>query len=132
MATEQQTIENFNDKLNDYIHNYVRNNMYVIELTKCCGYGTFTTIYKDETLIELYKRASIHFGTNEIKSLYIITPLNEKIMVPISSLITFRQFLMSQIIDSNNPKMVPIYPMPAHIVYRIYVDDGHCHDYNCH
>ena len=132
MATEQQTIENFNDKLNDYIHNYVRNNMYIIELTKCCGYGTFTTIYKDETLIELYKRASIHFATNEIKSLYIITPRNEKIIVPISGLTTFRQFLMSQIMDSNNPNMVPIYPMPVHIVYRIYVDDGHCHDNNCH
>jgi hypothetical protein len=132
MAREQQTIENFNNNLNEYINNYVRNNMYVIELTKCCGYGTFITIYKDETLIDVYKKASMHIGTNEIKSLFIITPLNEKIMIPISGLTTFRQFLMSQIMDSNNPKMVPIYPMPTHIVYRVYLDDGHCHDYNCH
>jgi hypothetical protein len=132
MALQPQTIENFNNNLNEYINNYVRNNMYVIELTKCCGYGTFITVYKDETLIDVYKKASMHIGTNEIKSLFIITPLNEKIMVPISSLITFRQFLMSQIIDSNNPNMVPIYPMPAHIVYRIYVDDGHCHIHDYH
>ena len=130
MATEQQTIEQFNNNLNEYIQNYVRNNMYIIELTKCCGYGTFTTIYKDETLIDLYKRASMHIGTNEIKSLFIITPRNEKIMVPISGLTTFREFLMSQIMDSNNPNMVPIYPLPAHIVYRIYIDDGHCHYHN--
>ena len=51
-------------------------------------------------------------------------------MVPISGITTFREFLMSQIMDSNNPNMVPIYPMPAHIVYRIYVDDGHCHVHN--
>ena len=54
MATEQQTIEIFNNNLNEYIHNYVRNNMYVIELTKCCGYGTFITIYKDETFEKFY------------------------------------------------------------------------------
>jgi hypothetical protein len=124
MSTEEQTIEKFNNNLNDYINNYVRNNMYIIELTKCCGYQTFITIYKDESLTDLYKRVSFHFETNEIKSLFIITPRNEKIMVPISGLITFRQFLMSQINDSN---MIPIYPLPAHIVYRIYVDDGHCH-----
>ena len=132
MALQPQTIENFNNNLNDYIHNYVRNNMYIIELTKCCGYGTFITVYKDETLIDLYKKASMHIGTSEIKSLFIITPLNEKIMIPISGLTTFRHFLMSQIMDSNNPNMVPIYPMPAHIVYRIYVDDGHCHVHNYH
>jgi len=75
------------------------------------------------SLTDLYKRVSFHFETNEIKSLFIITPRNEKIMVPISGITTFRQFLMSQINDSN---MVPIYPLPAHIVYRIYVDDGYC------
>ena len=132
MSTEQQTIEKFNNNLNDYINNYVRNNMYIIELTKCCGYQTFITVYKDETLIDLYKRASMHIGTYEIKSLFIITPRNEKITVPISGIMTFRQFLMSQIMDSNNPNMIPIYPMPAHIVYRIYLDDGDCHEHNNH
>ena len=127
MSTEEQTIENFNNDLNNYINNYVRNNMYIIELTKCCGYQTFITIYKDESLTDLYKRVSFHFETNEIKSLFIITPRNEKIIIPISGLITFRQFLMSQINDSN---MVPIYPLPAHIVYRIYVDDGYCNLHN--
>jgi len=86
-------------------------------------------IYKDETLIDIYKKASMHIGTNDIKSLFIITPLNQKIMVPISSLITFKQFLMEQIKEPNNPKMIPIYPLPAHIVYKIYIDNCNFHDH---
>jgi hypothetical protein len=125
----ETTIEVFNSKMNEYMNEYVRNNMYMIEYTKCCGYGCFSTIYKDTQLIELYRNASIHFGTNSISSLYIITPSKQKIVLPISGFTTFRQFLMTQISDSSNPGMVPIYPLPAHIVYRVYVEDGHCH---CH
>jgi hypothetical protein len=65
----------------------------------------------------------MHLQLNLIKELYIITPGNEKIVLPFTEIISFEDFLMEQIKDRNNHKMIPIYPMPANIVYRIYINN---------
>ena len=48
------------------------------------------------------------------------------IQVPISSLKSVRDFVFSNTaIQPRN--LEPIYPIPFPVVYRIYLDDGHCH-----
>lgn len=48
------------------------------------------------------------------------------IPVPISSLKSVREFVFSNTaIQPRN--LEPIYPIPLPVVYRIYLDDGHCH-----
>jgi hypothetical protein len=126
------TEELYNQQINNYINNNIKNNMYLIELTKCCEYGSFITMYKDESLLDLYKKASLDFHSNEIKSLYIKNKDNNKILIPISALTTVREFIMSQIMDSNNPNMVPLYPLPCNVVYKIYIDDDHEENYHNH
>jgi hypothetical protein len=128
----EYTEELYNQQINNYINNNIKNNMYLIELTKCCEYGSFITMYKDESLLDLYRRASLDFQSNEIKSLYIKNKDNNKILIPISTLTTIRDFIMSQIMDSNNPNMVPLYPLPCNVVYKIYIDDDHEQNYHIH
>jgi hypothetical protein len=51
------------------------------------------------------------------------------IPVPMSSLKTIRAFVYENI-SAENRNLVPIYPIPIPVVYRIYLDDGHCHGVN--
>jgi hypothetical protein len=51
------------------------------------------------------------------------------IPVPMSSLKTIRQFVYENI-SAESRNLVPIYPIPIPVVYRIYLDDGHCHGIN--
>ena len=120
--------------------------MYILEVTKLCGYSTFVYMYKDETLLDLYNRVSHHFGCKDIKGLYIdnlisgcnlgnhvnsnnccsITSNNKYIPIPISSLTTIRSFIFDN--SSKEPRnLKPIYSLPLPVVYRIYLDDGHSH-----
>ena len=152
-SLEAQT---FHKKLNEYLIESP-GRMYIFEITKFCGYSTIIFMYKDETMLDLYNRISHHFGCNDIKGLYIDNHLNNKngtnvngtntnkgnvctennrcsccadkskfIPVPISSLKSVRDFIFSN--TAKEPRnLEPIYPIPFPVVYRIYLDDGHCH-----
>ena len=51
------------------------------------------------------------------------------IPVPMSSLKKVREFVYENI-SAESRNLVPIYPIPIPVVYRIYLDDGHCHGIN--
>ena len=143
----------FHGKLNEYIIE-APGRMYIFEITKLCGYSTFVFMYKDETILDLYNRISHHFGCKDIQGLYIDSYLNKNlnnddannddankkehnhnchhvmvdklIPVPVSSLVTIREFVFNN--TAKEPRnMMPIYSIPFPVVYRIYLDDGHCH-----
>ena len=46
--------------------------------------------------------------------------------VPMSSLKKVREFVYENI-SPESRNMKPVYPIPLPVVYRIYLDDGHCH-----
>lgn len=118
-------------KYNNLFDNYVKEipgRMFVIEVTKCCDYSTFVLMYRDETLIDLYRRVSLHMCC-DIVSLYIITPDKRRIAIPINSKKTMKEFIYVQT-DSNNRNMKPIYDVPLPVVYRVYLDDGHHHEHH--
>ncbi len=98
--------------------------MYTFQITKLCGYSVFITIYKTETLIDLYKHIIDHFGSSEIRELFFYAPSGERIKVPISKTIV-SDFVRDKII-CNPVKLEPIYPLPNPVIYRIYLDDGCC------
>ena len=141
----------FHSKLNSY-HTEAPGRMYMFEITKLCGYSTFIFVYKDETMLDLYNRISHHFMCKDIKGLYIDNHLHINkntdldsdsdkntnrntcnhihdiiqqmlIPVPISSLISVREF----VVENLSHNLRPIYDLPFPVVYRIYLDDGHCH-----
>ena len=149
-------ISDFHKKLNEYIIESP-GRMYIFEISKFCGYSTFIFMYKDETMLDLYNRISHHFGCNDIKGLYINNHLNKDkkgqdtnnnsnnnvckcscctdklekyVQVPISSLKRVREFIFEN--TAKEPRnLEPVYQMPFPVVYKIYLDDGHCHGHSC-
>lgn len=119
-------VSEYNSKFDD-LCNKIPNNKYIFEITKLCGYGEFLTIYKKQTLLDLYKTVSIQFECKDIKELYFINNCtNEKLRIPITDEITIWQFMFNH--NSGSTQIIkPLYPVPCKIVYRIYFDDGHTH-----
>jgi len=118
----------YQDKYNEYMRN-IGILMFTFEVTKCCGYSTFINVYKNQTLLELYSNIIKHFGNIEIKHLYFVSPENERITVPISTQ-SVSDFVRTNVI-CNPIKLVPIYDLPKPVIYRIFLDDGHCSEDNC-
>lgn len=118
----------YQDKYNEYMRN-ICILMFTFEVTKCCGYSTFINVYKNQTLLELYSNIIKHFGNIEIKHLYFVSPENERITVPISTQ-SVSDFVRTNVI-CNPIKLVPIYDLPKPVIYRIFLDDGHCSEDNC-
>jgi hypothetical protein len=116
----------FNAKF-EQLCNGIPNNQYIFEVTKLCGHGQFLTMFKKQTLLDLYKIISLHYECKDIKKLFFINNCtNEKINIPITAEITIRDFLFSH--NSGSVQIIkPVYPMPCKIVYRVYFDDGHTH-----
>ena len=119
------TANSYQDKMGEYVES-IKNLMYTFEVTKCCGYSTFITVYKDESLLDLYNRIALHFGGIEIDDLFFIDTNGEKIKIPLSKKLIF-QFVREQTI-SRPIRWTPVYPVPCPVVYRVFLDDGHCHD----
>jgi hypothetical protein len=97
---------------------------YIFEVTKCCGYGEWVSLFKKETLSKLY--SNIGFQYNNIPSkLYTICLItNKKLLIPNTNDILVKDFIL------NNPTFFkPIYPIPMRIVYKIYYTEDRCHLY---
>jgi hypothetical protein len=119
MEKEQtSTVSSYQEKINHFISS-IPNSRYIIEISKFCGYSEFILIYKDQTLIELYKIVSLHFVCNDIKGLYLTNNCQYKI--PMSEHITLRDYIIS-----NGNIIRPTYSLPEPVVYKFFLDDGHC------
>ena len=113
----------FNEKFNTF-KSSIKNSKYIIEVTKTCGYSDFILMYKDNTLLDLYKNISLQFECRDIKQLFILNETTlERINIPITEKITLRQYIS----ENNNTTLKPLYPVECPVVYRIYFDDGHHH-----
>jgi hypothetical protein len=118
----------YDEKITEYLTT-VRNLMFTFEITKCCGYSTLVTVYKDESLADLYKKVAFHFGS-EVVELFFLSPISTHIRVPLSNIPVFK-FVNDNI--TRSPRLLmPIYPLPSPVVYRLYINDGThcCHGHN--
>ena len=114
-------INDYNNKF-EQLCNGIPNNKYIFEITKLCGYGEFLTVYKKQTLLDLYNSISLQFDREIVEIFFLNNITNEKIKIPITSNITIQDFIFK-----HNQTIRPIYPIPCKIVYKIYFDDGHTH-----
>lgn len=118
----------YGDKLDEFLLN-MKNLMFTFEITKCCGYSVLVSLYKTHTVLDLYSHIIEHFGENiEIKELFFYSPEGERIKLHLSKK-PLTSFIRPHII-CNPAKLVPVYPLPNPVVYRLYIDDGHCTN-NC-
>ena len=119
---------NFDSNMNEFElkkNNFLRifyEYHYIFEIQKCCGYSEWISVYKKDTIKQLYNNLNIQFATNEksIYKLYLINNEGNKILVENNDMI------VSEFIKNLNP----IYPMPYWIVYKLYLDDGTSHTHH--
>jgi hypothetical protein len=131
---EQNPSTDFLTKMTIF-NNNISNTKYIIEVSKLCGYSEFLFVFKEYTLLDLYKNVSFQFICKDINCLFIRNEETKvKFRIPITELITIREFI-TDIQNSTNMEiknmLKPVYPLPNPIVYRIYLDDCHCHDEHC-
>ena len=120
------SIDQYNRKLQQYLDG-VTNDRIIVELTKCCGYSQFQTYSNKCTLAEFYQNVAYEWSTATKLDLVVLDGSGQRLDIPkyINST-TLREF-----IANNRPFFIPIYPVPAKVVYRIYLDDGHTHTDDC-
>jgi len=108
-------LDEYNIKLNSYIKN-IPTSKYLIELTKCCNYSEFLTVYKKKSLKDLYTDVKYHYDHLNITNLYILIN-NEKIIIPNNE-----NIILYDYINNNKNYFIPVYQVPSQIVYKIYLD----------
>jgi len=118
--------DQYQDKLSQYIQ-CMQNFMYTFEITKCCGYSTFITIYKDETILDLYAKIVLHFGGMPIKELFFVSEEGHKHHI-LPSYKRVYEFVKENVVCTPR-RLLPHYQVPNPIVYKLYVDDGSEHDH---
>lgn len=126
------SINEYNRKLQQYLDG-VTNDRIIIELTKCCGYSQFQTYSNKYTLAEFYQNVAYEWSNTAKLDLFVLDGSGgsggsgQRLDIPkyINS-ITLREF-----ISNHRTFFIPIYPVPAKVVYRIYLDDGHTHADDC-
>jgi hypothetical protein len=113
-------ISSYDNKKLDYFR-LITEYQYIFEITKCCGYGEWVNVYKKSQINKIFENIQNQFGYRPDKLFVIDNDLN-KLEIPDDNSISLRSFI------ANNYKFFrPIYPYPANIIYRIYIDDGCCH-----
>jgi predicted nucleic-acid-binding Zn-ribbon protein len=118
MDSEDKQLSPYGEKMNYFIQ-HIPSTRFIIEVSKFCGYSEFVLIYKKNTLLDVYKTISLQFECNDIKGLYLTNSREHKI--PITENINIRDF-----IAKHSNIMKPVYDMPFPVVYKIFLDDGHC------
>ena len=121
------SVDQYNSKLNTYITSMTQR-QYLFEITKCCEYSEFVPTYKTATLADLYKTVLNQFCHTGESPCELFTRQNnivDRFVIPNDPAILLREF-----INANPLFFVPIYHLPAKVVYRVYFDDGHIHTHD--
>jgi hypothetical protein len=112
----------YEEKLEKY-RKTVNNLKYFFDVEKCCGYSEFVTVYKTNTLANIYIETRNQFLNPTIIDLFATnTETNERLILPNDDTINIREFILN-----NADFFKPVYPLPAYVVYKIKFDDGHVH-----
>lgn len=118
----------FEERQQQYL-NIIYEYQYVFEMTKCCGYVEWVSMFKRGTLNDLY--TIVH---NQMKTpfdrippirLFLIDASENKIELDRND-----DFIYDYILKYPS-FFKPIYPIPYRVIYRLYIDDGHCHTDHC-
>ena len=117
------------DKYTDNINTLLKlidNTKYLFEMTKCCGYGFILPVYKNYTLNEFYHIMDLELSHLTISSIYLQNVNGERLEFPKNTM------TICDFINENRAWFIPIYPLPAKVVYKVFFDDGQHHTHESH
>jgi hypothetical protein len=119
--TKETLLSRYYEKNADFVR-LTTSYQYIFEVTKCCGYGEWVSVFKDRSLSHLYENIKSQFGGLKPRELCVLNESGDRLLVPEDETITIKSFVL------QNPAFFrPIYPVPAFVIYRIYYDEGCCH-----
>jgi len=112
------TIEKYNYKLGEYAKAF-SSNYVMFEVNKACGYSAFIPCFKKGSLHDVYYAAQ-HFFESTTFTLYIYNKdIDWRQVLPNDQTITIQEYIH---ILPNFFRAA--YPMPAQVVYSIYLVEG--------
>ena len=109
--------EKYNSLKERFATNFKHYN-YLFEISKCCGYSELVSCTKEDTLKKLYENITLIFQNKNIKLFLMIE--DKKVWVPNCDI------FIKDYIQNMSSFLKPVYPIPCDIIYKIYIDDGHC------
>jgi hypothetical protein len=158
---QDQMYQNMIEEKKAEYWNNVLSSQYIFEVTKCCGYSTFITVFKNRNMYEIFRCVEDTFqiyknnynstgynstgynSTGYNSTGYNSTGYNstgyEYNLYVLHRETNEHMFLPRTLdmpikvyIQENIPYFTPIYPIPTTVIYRIYIDDGHhCTNNGC-
>ena len=112
--------QKYSDLYNKFLGSLKERN-YFFEVMKCCGYSEIVSCTKEDSLKRLYETIQTIFRAQNIK-LY-VSYKGVNVWIPDADI------KISDYLRQMEQKAE--YPLPCNVVYKIFLDDGHCHiDHN--
>lgn len=105
----------FSEKLDNY-YKHIKGNCVWIELTKCCGFSTFISVYKMSKLTDIYNNACCHLSNIPIQNLYAKDMCGNKLVIPREDV------CINDFLNLNRTFFKPVYPLPNDVVYRVFIE----------
>ena len=119
LCVNDNDLKKYDEKMNDYVKR-LTNYHVLFEVCKCCNYGQIVPVFRKGTLRELYKSVCYNFDA-KLESLFIInSETGEKLVIPNEDII------VKEYIKSFPLFFKPLYPVPAMVVYKIYLNKETC------
>uniref|UniRef100_A0A6C0HSF0 Uncharacterized protein n=1 Tax=viral metagenome TaxID=1070528 RepID=A0A6C0HSF0_9ZZZZ len=113
--------QKYHDLYNKFLGSLKERN-YFFEVIKCCGYSELVSCTKEDSLKRLYEVIQTIFHTQNIKLYVGYKGVN--VWIPKTDDIKIGDYLRQM-------EQKAEYPIPCNVVYKIFLDDGHCHvDHN--
>jgi hypothetical protein len=104
----------FKQGFKKYLDN-VRNNSYMFEVSKCCGYSEIVPAFKNATCADLYRNVMCQFEIKqENKIIVFARDASNNTMVVQNDATPIRNFILK-----NAFFFKPIYPLPTSVVYKL-------------
>ena len=111
------------DYKREVFYRSIANNHIWFDVEKVCGYSELTSIHHLSTTQDLWHHVANQFENKNIILYYFDnSPNKTRIEFPQSN-----DMLLHRFLREHNKIFIPIYPYPANVVYKLYLDDG-CHD----
>jgi hypothetical protein len=108
----------YHKRINEYM-SHIKSKMITFEVIKCCGYRSLVTVYKSQTLLDIYSNIYEHFTPSYITNVFFYTTEGEYIRIPISNQ-SVAGFVDGYV---SSGKLVSCYDPTLPTIYRLFLED---------
>ena len=116
-----ELLKEYEKKKDDFLR-LTTNYQFVFEITKCCGYGEWVSVFKNNPLDSIYDNVGKQFTSSYVYKLFVLNNNGDKLVIPRDGTETINNFILK-----NRSFFTPIYPLPTHVIYRLFLEETECH-----